>query len=353
MAGDNRSIDISEITPSGDYHWKYSTNAHYHHDIIKLPNGNYITLGLEQVNRKEALELGANPECFDKWGKSFVYLTFIHEIERTGQSSGKVVWQWHAKDHLIQDYDSTKSNYVSDISAHPEGIDINYNLCYLSHPLVTTMIHANGLSYNAGLEQIMITSRHFSEIWIIDHSATTAEAKGNTGGNSGKGGGLLYRWGNPRAYKKGGLSDQKLFAPHNGHWIPAGLPGAGNVLIFNNGHEWVGGQAKRGYSTVEEIALPSSGYTYTRAADSAYGPSGTVWNYGYKSSDRFYSSYVSGAHRLPNGNTLITDGANTRIFEVTSAGETVWEYLLDGILIYRALKYAKDHPGIKALGLSP
>src|SRR6185312_13593635 len=95
--------------------------------------------------------------------------------------------------------------------------------------------HFNGIAYNPDLDQIMVSVWTFSEFWIIDHSTTTAEAASHKGGRSGKGGDLLYRWGNPRAYRAGTEKDQKLFRQHNAHWIPKGHPGEGNLLVFNNG----------------------------------------------------------------------------------------------------------------------
>src|SRR5204862_6845568 len=95
--------------------------------------------------------------------------------------------------------------------------------------------HVNAVAYNPDLDQIVLSVHAFSEIWIIDHSTTTAEAASHTGGRSGKGGDLLYRWGNPRAYRAGTVKDQRLFAQHNAHWIPKGYPGAGHLLVFNNG----------------------------------------------------------------------------------------------------------------------
>ena len=108
------------------------------------------------------------------------------------------------------------------------------------------------MAYNADLDQIAVSVWTFSEFWIIDHSTTTAEAASHKGGRSGKGGDLLYRWGNPRAYRAGTKADQKLFRQHNAHWIPKGLPGAGHMLVFNNGGDRPGGS----YSSVDEIVLP-------------------------------------------------------------------------------------------------
>ena len=66
----------------------------------------------------------------------------------------------------------------------------------------------NSVAYHPELDQIVLSVLGFSEIWIIDHGTTTAEAAGHTGGRSGKGGDLLYRWGNPRAYRAGSAVDQ-------------------------------------------------------------------------------------------------------------------------------------------------
>ncbi|MCG8124292.1 MAG: arylsulfotransferase (ASST), partial [Candidatus Thiodiazotropha taylori] len=97
-----------------------------------------------------------------------------------------------------------------------------------------------------------LTVHNFSEIWVIDHSTTTAEAAGHSGGASGKGGDLLYRWGNPQAYDAGTADEQMLFVPHDGEWIEAGYPGAGNIIIFNNG----GGRPEGNYSSIDEITPP-------------------------------------------------------------------------------------------------
>src|SRR5882672_6957768 len=100
----------------------------------------------------------------------------------------------------------------------------------------------------------MISVHGFSEFWIIDHGTTTAEAAGHKGGKYGKGGDLLYRWGNPQSYRAGKAENQMLFHPHNAHLIPPGLPGAGHLLVFNNAHRGQDGS----YSSVDEIVLPGA-----------------------------------------------------------------------------------------------
>src|SRR5207247_3993591 len=112
--------------------------------------------------------------------------------------------------------------------------------------------HCNAVAYNPDLDQVIVSVHGFSEFWIIDHSTTTAEAASHKDGRSGKGGDLLYRWGNPRAFRAGTKADQKLFYQHDAHWIPRGRPGEGHVMVFNNG----GGRADRNFSSVDEIVLP-------------------------------------------------------------------------------------------------
>ena len=170
----------------------------------------------------------------------------------------------------------------------------------------------------------MLSVFEFSEIWVIDHGTKTEEAAGHEGGKYGKGGDLLYRWGNPRAYRAGTVKDQKLFGQHNAHWIAKGLPGEGHVLVFNNGMRRTGGA----YSSVDEIVLPVDDKgRYEYAKGKAYGPDKPTWSYTAPKKIDFYAPFISGAERLPNGNTLICSGTNGTIFEVTPKDEIVWKYV--------------------------
>jgi hypothetical protein len=229
-----------------------------------------------------------------------------------------VVWEWHLWDHLVQDFDPGRENYGV-VGDHPELLDANYP----DWP-VDDWIHLNSIDYNAELDQILVSSRVWNEIWVIDHSTTSAEAAGHSGGRGGMGGDLLYRWGNPQAYHMGGPGEQVLFGQHDAQWISGDCPGAGDILVFNNGH----GRPSGRFSSVDEIVpplLPDDSYARTPGA--AFGPTAAVWSYRAPVPTDFFSDYISGAQRLPSGNTLICSGADGWFFEVTPGQQMVWEHV--------------------------
>jgi Spy/CpxP family protein refolding chaperone len=318
-----------------------------HHDITRLPNGNVLMIVWDKKTAKEASAAGRRPELL---GEGHLLPDSLVEVKPTGKTTGEVVWEWHLWDHLVQDHDKSKGNY-GNVAEHPELVNINHGEDALA-PITATKdgqeklkslgyvganppggkpgrhnpdwTHFNGVDYNADLDQIAVSVHNFSEFWIIDHSTTKAEAAGHSGGKSGKGGDLLYRWGNPLVYRAGKKADQKLFAQHNAHWIPKGLPGAGHLLVFNNG----GNRPDGSYSSVDELVLPvDEKGQYERKPGSAYGPNEAVWSYSAPKKSDFYSFFISGAQRLPNGHTLICSGANGTIFEVAPEKEVVWKYL--------------------------
>ncbi len=348
----------------GNLVWRFdysSTQYRHHHDIEPLPNGNVLILAWEFRSDSAALAAGRDPNLLG----TALWPEHIVEVEPADSVGGNIVWEWHLWDHLIQDYDSTKENYGV-VAEHPELLDINF-----ARDGLADWIHANAIDYNAELDQIMISSPFLSEIWVIDHSTTTEEAAGHSGGNSGMGGDILYRWGNPQGYDAGTDVDRKLFEQHHPHWIEPGLPGEGNVLIFNNGVNRPGGN----YSTIDELetTVDSLGNYPQPGAGMAHGPNDFVWNYTAPVPTDFYAAFISGAQRLPNGNTLICDGAYGTIFEVTPDGETVWEYVSPVIStgpmtqgetipattrgtannLFRATRYGPDYPGLAGRDLTP
>ncbi len=312
--GDGFGGGIERFTFDGTliWHFEYASMNNYqiHHDIKPLPNGNVLVLALELKTPNQVINAGRDPNLTPP---EYVEFDYIIEVQPTGPTTGNIVWEWHVWDHLIQDYNKEKPNY-GNVAGHPELIDINFGGAQ------TDWLHCNSIDYNEKYDQILISSRYFNEIWIIDHSTTTFEAAGHTGGNSGKGGDILYRWGNPKSYRAGTINDQKLFGQHDATWIKPRYPSEGHILIFNNG-------LGRGYSSVDEIAPPvnTTGYYYLDPG-SAYGPKDLIWSYTADPPTSFYASYISGAERLPNGNTLICDGPKGHFFEVTPNYNIIWEY---------------------------
>jgi hypothetical protein len=375
--GPGSSGRIQEFNWGGDLVWDFqfhNDKQYPHHDAAKMPNGNVLMVVWDKKTRDEAIAAGRDPEKVS----NYVLPDSIVEVKPTGKTTAEVVWEWHLWDHLIQDHDSSKANF-GDVAAHPELVDINFvenpmgpgpggpgpgpggpgprpdgkaaatpkkdsakdaikkaeaeklkTLGYVGSPRARSQRvnpdwnHVNAIDYNAELDQIVVSIHEFSEIWVIDHSTTKEEAAGHTGGRSGKGGDLLYRWGNPRVYRAGTKADQTLFAQHNAQWIPRGLPGAGHLLVFNNGNNRPGGS----HSSVDELVPPvdTSGH-YTRESGKPFGPKEAVWSYSAPKKSDFYAFFISGAQRLPNGHTMICSGPNGTLFEVTPDKRMVWKYV--------------------------
>jgi hypothetical protein len=349
---------VEELDWDGRVVWEfdYANADHWlHHDIERMPNGNVLMIAWERKTAEEAVSAGRNPELLSDME---LWPDHIIEVRPIGDKGGEIVWEWHLWDHLIQDYDPARDNYGR-VAEHLELVDINYIGSMASGGAKADWTHTNSIDYHAGLDQILLSVHGFNEIWIIDHSTTTEEAAGHTGGQSGKGGDLLYRWGNPPAYRTGGPAGQQFFGQHDAKWIEPGLRGEEHILVYNNGLNREG--KGKGFSTVAEIMPPmdvKGNYQYI--AGESFGPERPVWEYRHPSPGRFYSAYISGAQRLPNGNTLICSGYNGLFFEVTPNGKQVWRYTnpypfsqvkenkgsFHKNAVFRAERYPLDYAGL-------
>ena len=361
---------IEEYDWDGNLVWSFdyvSPTYIAHHDFKVLPNGNVLILAAEKKSTAEVLAVGFNPALLDASitaTNGYMLPDYVIEVKPTLPSGGTIVWEWHLWDHIIQHFSATAKNYGV-LAEHPELIDVNGP----GIKIPQFWNHVNGIDYHAQFDQIMISVRANNEVFILDHGTTTAQAASHSGGRYGKGGDILYRWGDPQQYNRGTAANRILYQQHHTHWIEAGLPGAGNILIYNNG---IG----RNYSTVEEILPPVDATgNYALATGAAYGPSASLWTYKSTPPTAFYSSEISGAQRLPNGNTLICEGIKGNLFEVTPTGETVWRYvcpvtttpLAQGSAIpvdpgrsdqfmnavFRVDRYAPTYPGLAGRDLTP
>ncbi|MBN1340705.1 MAG: aryl-sulfate sulfotransferase [Bacteroidales bacterium] len=299
----------------GDLLWEFEyhdSQHHQHHDIAPMPNGNFLIIAWVKYSAAEAIAKGKDPSML-QGGE--LWMDHILEIE---PGSGNIVWEWSSWDHLIQDFDPGMENFGV-VTDHPERIDINYNDESVPVPGdIKDWMHVNSIDYNADLDQILISVRNYSEVWIIDHSTTTVEAAGSTGGIYGKGGDLLYRWGNPEAYGRGGSNDQILYYMHDPTWIPDDYPDGGKILVFNNQHT-----SQQSSVLVFNPPFDAPGF-YTDPGDEAFGPETHDWIY---LDSTLFGKNISGSQRLPNGNTLICEGPGGTFTEVTYEDkEIVWEY---------------------------
>ena len=332
---------VQEIDPLGNIvmDFIYSSSDYLSHHDICLIGDNVLLTAWEVKTAAEINALGGTATS-DKWP------THLIEVANDGNGGGQIVWEWHIWDHLIQDTDPSKPNYGV-IADNPQLIDIN---------MISAgggggpggsggdWFHVNGVDYNEDLDQIAFSSRFASEIYIIDHSTTTAEAASHSGGNSGMGGDILYRWGNPSNYN---MSGNQIIpnAVHDVRWIKDdGRPNGGFLQIFNNSG------VSSNQSTVDGIDAPidpMNPYNYYRANGQPFDPSSY--------STRYICAYSapgqSASDRMSNGNIFVNasggQGGAGVMYEVDQNGTIIWgPYNADS---QKAFRYECEHPGIIAL----
>lgn len=269
----------------------YGASIRQHHDWRRLPNGNTLIL----VNY-------VIPVTGFKAEK--LLEDAIYEVN----PKGEVVWRWAAYDHFNEYGFSEASLKI-----------IRESLTHNDKTLPFDYLHFNNMSvvgpnkwFDAGdvrfhPDNIVVDSREANFIAIIDK----------------KSGKIVWRVGpdyepSTNATKLPRTVDQ-ISGQHDAHIIAKGLPGEGNLLVFDN-------QGAAGYPPARLSTQPGS-----RVLEIDPIKKEIVWQYTGSNSGRpnytFYSSYISSARRLPNGNTLIDEGMNGRFFQVTNKGEIVWEYI--------------------------
>ncbi len=229
-------------------------------------------------------------------------------------SEQHVIWEWNAHEHFNEmGFSETQKRIISKApNMHPEGFG--------------DWIHINSMSeigpnknYNEGHKEfhpnnIIVSSREANLIFIIDKKTKK----------------IVWKIG-PNYEQKRENNDIMVIGCHHPHIIPKGLPGAGNLLVFDNGG-WAGygleslssengnKNVHRDYSRVLEINPITFEIIWEHTAASQ----------GYEmpfDASKFYSPYVGSAQRLINGNTLICEGSDGRLIEATKEHEIVWEYI--------------------------
>lgn len=297
---------LQEVDWDGNVVWEYfseSRNQRAKNDLIRLPNGNTLFLAYDERTAREALEKGMTAERLG--GVEVVFPMKVVEVN----PEKEIVWEWCFWDH----YSSAKHGNTNE----PGKLDIN--IVATTNPLQNQdMTHSSIMNYSPETGRILLTSRHASEIYVIDHG--TVNYKDPAAGiakAAGPAGDFLARYGNPANYGAGkpnsatSYGDRKFYAQHGPNWIGPGLAGAGHILVLNNGVDRPDGS----YGSIHEID-PETGKD--------------VWVWMAEDPSSFAPSHNGSAQRLPNGNTLSVNGTSAVIFELTPSGEVVWEYKVPG-----------------------
>jgi hypothetical protein len=217
---------------------------------------------------------------------------------------GGITWEWLASDHIDE------LGFAADARKAIRAAAA-FNKARASFD----WLHVNSATYvgpNRWFDQgdarfapnnVIISSREASLLAIVDRK-----------------GAVVWRLGPDFSASKELRAIRQIVGQHHAHFIPKGLPGAGNLLVFDNG-------GSSGYGFATPIAPDGTG-AFARATSRVLEINPVtlelVWSY---TNPRFFSTNISGAQRLPNGNTLITAGAGGRMFEVTRDGTIVWEYM--------------------------
>ncbi|MFZ1988571.1 MAG: aryl-sulfate sulfotransferase [Alphaproteobacteria bacterium] len=257
--------------------------ARQHHDWRRLPNGHMMIL----TDRPTRLEGFGDRNMLDD---------VVFEVDR----SGNVVWQWRASEHLDEFGFTLEELDLLHKTKNPDFLHINDMAVLGRNRWAAT-------DKRFAPENIIVCSREANFTVIVSR----------------KTGKVVWRIGpdypipdNVKPADRAKLIDQ-ISGQHDAHMIPKGLPGAGNIMIFDN-------QGEAGYP-------PAPVRSASRVLEIDPVKKEIVWQYTAVKSGlpgtSFFSTNISSARRLPNGNTLIDEGMNGRIFQVTSDGEIVWEYV--------------------------
>jgi hypothetical protein len=392
----NNNKGWKEVDWNGNTVWSYfETRKEYlpHHDWVKIYNpklkeDTFMYIANRTITQAEAINAGANPKNGPYEGAQ---MDTVVEVDL----KGNIIWEWRFIDHLVQDIDSTKTNYVGagkTIADYPGRLNINLP----GRPLRKDWLHCNSMDYNQSLDQIVINSVQ-GEFYVIDHGNTflPGDPSGSIELAATSSGDFLYRFGDPARYSQGNppsiledwtsstTGNKQIGGSHDIQWIADGLPGAGHFLVFNNG-QYLFERTPQSYifeiNGFLDTAKKDTG-KYTNPPEAGYWKltsendkdthkqvklmsNQIVWTYSSKNNTAFFSHIGSSAQRLPNGNTLICSDTDGHLFEVTSEGTLVWDYINPvtreyGILsveqdvlpmtnqVFRAYRYGPDYPGLK------
>ena len=390
---------FTEVDWDGKTVWEYAEKRQGyfpHHDWVRIFNKKLdapttMYIANKSITDEQAIAAGADP-------RNGPYRNGQMDAVVEVDMQGNVVWEWWFFDHVVQDIDAAKPHYVGagkTVADYPGRININMP----GKPLKRDWLHCNSMDYNPQLGQIVINSVQ-GELYVIDHDGTfvAGDPAASIAKAAGPAGDFLYRFGDPARYGQGQpprvlenwdnatTGDKQMGGTHDVHWILAGLPGAGHLMVFNNGQYLY--QRTPGSSAIEiNPFLDSSGRdsgNYVNPPDAGYRRETydhdthnqprqisrqVVWSFHSLNNHGFFSQIGGSVQRLPNGNTFICSDTEGHFFEITSEGKLAWEYInpvtRDGVVkvlgdalpmtnsAFRAYRFGADHPAFKERDLTP
>jgi hypothetical protein len=275
---------VIEMTQDGRVVWKYTDRVRsLHHDQERMSNGNTLLVCSKDLDVPAISRKLLKDDC-------------LIEVD----PSGKIVWEWQTSDHFDEfEFSKEMKDQILTGYGTPSG-----ERSLLSPPPTkgfdwAHMNAASPIPESAGQTDprfkpgnIIASYRHLNTVVVVDRDTKK----------------IVWK------------AVNVTIGQHNPHMLPAGLPGTGHILVFDNGNNDADNNPRH------KNGRPNSRVLEINPLDMSI-----AWEYNAQKSNRplwsFFSHYISSAQRQPNGNTLICEGANGRIFEVTPAGEIVWEYV--------------------------
>jgi Arylsulfotransferase (ASST) len=290
-------------TKTGETIW--AARAHHDWQRTDFPSGYYSPAFTPSGAPTRTLILAHTNRTVPSVSKRALEDDWLFELSPKGEK----VWEWHASDHYDELGFSAEARAIMQ-----EGKDFNAARGSVD------MLHVNAATwlgpnrwYDAGDQRfdpdnVMISSREASFIAIVARD-----------------GRVVWRIGPDYRENDKTRAIGQIIGQHHPHLIPQGLPGAGDLLVFDNGGTSVYGYA----NPAAPDGIGAVRRHFSRVLELNPITLEKVWEYSLPGleSYRFFSHYVSAAQRLPNGNTMITEGSDGRVFEVTTDGEIVWEYV--------------------------
>lgn len=294
-------------------------SLHQHHTLCPSGDDSFFMITWFKYSNEEAMDRGFDN---DIWGGKDVWSERIYEIKILPSGGYDILWQWDAWHHAIQDRFPDKANYGI-IADNPHVIDVNFR--QTSEANISEWLHVNAIDYNADLDLIAISSKVNNEIYVVDHSTTIDEAAQHTGGYYGRGGDILYRWGNPQAYGRGTEEDHYLFGQHDIQWIKPDLDGEGQFLVFNNGT----GRPQGDYSSIDQWKMPDlkDERLLFDTVSRQFLPHQVTWRYTDPQQSDFFSARMSGVQRVLTDKTLVCEANKGSIKIIDNAHNSVWHYI--------------------------